>query len=46
MHARFDEVVAEPAQHLGTDLARSIDGRDQIRKNAVEISHERKMPQA
>ncbi len=46
MHARRDEVVTEPAQHLGANLARCIDRRHQIGKHAVEISHRRKMPQA
>ena len=39
MHAGFDEIVAEPAEHLGADLPVGIDRRDQIGKDAVEISH-------
>src|SRR4029434_4466741 len=46
MHASLDEIIAEPAENVGTDLPRRIDRRDQIAKDAVKISHERKMPQA
>ena len=39
MHAGLDQIVAEPAEHLGSDLARGVDRRNQIGKDAVEISH-------
>lgn len=42
MNARLDEIVTEPGQHLGADPARCIDRRNQIRKDAVKISHDRK----
>jgi hypothetical protein len=39
VHTGFDEIVAETAEHTGADLPRRIDRRDQIGKDAVEISH-------
>ncbi len=39
VHARLDQIVAQPAQHLGADLAGRIDRRDEIGKDAVKISH-------
>ena len=39
VHTGFDEIVAEPAEYFATDLSRNINRRDQIGKDAVEISH-------
>ena len=39
VHAGLDQIVAEPAEHVGADLSRGVDRRDQIGKDAVEISH-------
>ena len=39
VHAGLDEIVAQPRQHVGSNLAGRIDGRDEIGKDAVEISH-------
>jgi hypothetical protein len=39
VHAGLDQIVTEPAEHIGADLPRGVDGRDQIGKDAVEISH-------
>src|SRR5206468_2098222 len=37
--AGLDQIVAEPPEHVGLDLAGGVDGRNQIGKHAVEISH-------
>ena len=39
MHAGFDEIVAETAEHVAADFPHGIDRRDQIGKDAVEVSH-------
>ncbi len=41
MHARRDEVVDKAGQHAGLDAAVAVDGRDEIGKDAVEVSHRR-----
>jgi hypothetical protein len=40
VHARFDEIVAEPAEHPGSDIPLGVERRDEIRENAVEIGHD------
>ena len=40
MNARFDQIVAEPAQHVGAKVAAEIRRRHQIGKHAVKIRHE------
>src|SRR5262249_20606707 len=35
----LDEIVAQTAKHIGTNLPAGIYRRDQIGKNAVEITH-------
>ena len=40
MYAGFDQIVAEPAKHLGADVPRGVDRGDQIGKYAVEIRHD------
>jgi len=39
MHARLDEIVAEPRQHLAANLPVGVNRRNQIGKDAVEIGH-------
>ena len=38
MHAELDEIIPEPAKHAATDLPGGIERRDQIGKDALEIS--------
>ena len=39
MHAGGDEIVDQPGEHIGADLAIGIDRRNQIREHAVEVGH-------
>ena len=38
MHAELDEIIPEPAKHAAADLPGGIERRDQIGKDALEIS--------
>jgi hypothetical protein len=40
VNAGFDEIVAQPAEHVAADIAVGIDGRNQIGKHAMEIGME------
>ncbi len=41
VHLRLDEVIAQPAEHIGADVAVGVDRRDQVGKDAVEVGHGR-----
>ena len=40
MHAGVYEIVGKPAEHIGLDATRGVNGRDEIGKDAVEVGHE------
>ena len=37
MHAGVYEIVGKPAEHIGLDATRGVNGRDEIGKDAVEV---------
>jgi len=39
VHAGLDEIIAQPAEHVGADVSAGIDWRNQIGKHAMEIGH-------